>query len=70
MGGEFLNELEDVFTEIASNPDRYAKEFHDIHAGLLKRFPYVVFYRNKIDHIRVLAVFHASRNPDRWQSRN
>ncbi len=70
LGGEFLNELDDVFEKIALNPDRYAVEFHNIRAGLLKRFPYVVYYRNKIDHIRLLAVFHASRNPDRWQSRN
>ena len=41
----------------------------DIREGALTRFPYVVYYRVLADRIRVLAVYHTSRDPSGWQSR-
>lgn len=69
LGTEFLDELEQVLTEIAANPARYGFAERDIREGLLPRFPYAVYYRVLPNRIRVLAVFHASRDPQLWQSR-
>jgi plasmid stabilization system protein ParE len=36
---------------------------------LVRRFPYAVFYEYSESTVTVYAVFHTSRNPDRWRER-
>lgn len=69
LGGEFLDEVQRVLAEITANPARYGFADGDIREGLLHRFPYAIYYRVLADRIRVLAVFHAARDPARWQTR-
>jgi plasmid stabilization system protein ParE len=69
LGRDFLDEVEHVLTEITANPARYGFADTDIREGLLNRFPYAIYYRVLTDRIRVLAVYHTSRDPSRWQSR-
>ena len=69
LGRAFLDEVERVLAEITANPARYGFADGDIREGLLHRFPYVVYYRVLADRIRVLAVYHTSRNPAGWQRR-
>jgi plasmid stabilization system protein ParE len=69
LGREFMDELERVLGGIATNPVRYGLSEADIREGLLRRFPYAIYYRHLSDRIRVLAVFHTSRNPSGWQAR-
>jgi plasmid stabilization system protein ParE len=40
-----------------------------VRRGLVRRFPYGVFYVVTDDAIVILAVFHASRDPAGWRSR-
>lgn len=37
--------------------------------GLLRRFPYLVFYKNFDDYISVIAVMHGKRHARHWKSR-
>lgn len=69
LGTAFLDEVERVLAEITANPARYGFADADIREGLLTRFPYAVYYRVLTDRIRVLAVYHTSRDPAGWQSR-
>ena len=69
MGRDFLDELEQVLGEIATNPARYGFAEDDIREGLLQRFPYAVYYRILADRVEAIAVHHGSRDPDRWRSR-
>jgi plasmid stabilization system protein ParE len=69
LGRDFLDEVERVLAEITANPARFGFADADIREGLLTRFPYAIYYRVLADRIRVLAVFHTSRDPSRWQSR-
>ena len=69
LGRDFLDEVERVLAEIIANPARYGFADADIREGLLRRFPYAVYYRVLTDRIRVLAVYHTSRNPWGWQRR-
>jgi plasmid stabilization system protein ParE len=39
----------------------------DARISVLTTFPYLVFYRVKIEQVRVLAVLHAHRDPETWQ---
>ncbi len=70
LGGDFLDEVQRILTEITANPARYGFANGDIREGLLNRFPYAVYYRVLADRIRVLALVHTARNPSRWQARN
>jgi hypothetical protein len=37
--------------------------------GLVRRFPYAVFYEYVEDMVTVYGIFHTSRNPDKWRQR-
>jgi plasmid stabilization system protein ParE len=69
LGGEFINEVEHAFQNIAAQPDRYPVAMDDIRIARVRRFPYSLYYRLKTQQIVVLAVFHSSRDPAIWQSR-
>jgi plasmid stabilization system protein ParE len=69
LGRDFLDEVQRVLAAITANPARYGFADADIREGLLTRFPYAVYYRVLTDRIRVLAVYHTSRDPSGWQSR-
>jgi len=70
LGSDFLDEVQRVLTEIAANPALYGVVEGDIRAATSNRFPYAVYYRELPDRIRVLAVYHTSRDPSGWQTRN
>jgi plasmid stabilization system protein ParE len=69
LGVDFLDEIERVLAEITANPARYGFADANIREGLLTRFPYAIYYRVLTDRIRILAVYHTSRDPSGWQSR-
>ena len=69
LGTTFVAAVERVLDQAAVNPRRYAKALEGVHGGLVRGFPYCVYFREEGDQIVVLAVFHASRNPAIWQSR-
>ncbi len=69
LGADFLDDLQPVLAEITANPARYGFADADIREGALAHFPYAVYYRVLADRVRVLAVYHASRDPSGWQSR-
>ena len=51
------------------SPDRYPRVHGTVRRGLVRRFPYGVFYVVTDDTIVILAVFHASRDPAGWRAR-
>jgi plasmid stabilization system protein ParE len=69
LGSDLLDEVLRVLAAITANPARYGFADGDIREGLLTRFPFAIYYRVLADRIRVLAVYHASRNPSGWRSR-
>ncbi len=69
LGARFVAEVQAVLNRIIANPQRYAMVFADVREGLLHTFPYAVYYRVEESRIVVLAIFHASRDPEIWQSR-
>src|SRR5262249_6841799 len=69
--GEQLEEaVQQVLDRIAATPMMHQCIHKDIRRGLVPGFPkYTILYRVLSKHIRVIAVFHASRDPKIWQSR-
>jgi plasmid stabilization system protein ParE len=58
-----------TITEVLQNPLAYPRVRADTRRGLVRRFPYAVYFRPTADEIVVLAVMHGRRNPRRWRSR-
>ena len=69
LGQAFLAEVERVLAMIAGNPGRFGFAEDDNREGLLNRFPYAIYYRELADRIRILAVYHTSRDPAGWRAR-
>lgn len=69
LGSEFVAEVEKVFDRIAANPLIHRIVFADVRKGVVRRFPYCVYYRAHPDRVEVIAVFHTSRDPSIWQGR-
>lgn len=70
LGRELVAEVEATLDMITANPKRYPVIHRDIREAPVQRFPYCVYYRVRSGRIIVLSVFHQSRDPKEWQTRN
>jgi plasmid stabilization system protein ParE len=69
LGKEFLRAVRAVFALIERNPEQFPCVQGEIRRGLVRRFPYAVYYVLDTDQISVIACIHTRRHPRRWQSR-
>jgi toxin ParE1/3/4 len=69
LGLEFLDAVEKVLNRIEATPLLHAEVYRGVRSALVRKFPYVVYFRPLQDYVDVLAVVHARRNPMVWQSR-
>ena len=72
LGEEFMIELDRVFGQIKNNPKIFQKVKGDIRRGLLKKFPYGVFYKVLDEElfdartVLIAGIYHQRSNPSRW----
>ena len=66
-GEEFLTSIDACIEAICRTPEMYARIYENYRRGLVRRFPYAVFYEYPGVTETVYAVFHASRDPDKWR---
>ena len=69
LGQDFLDELRAAYDRIADGPLAYQDLRSGIRRGLLRRFPYAVYFAVEGDVVVVLAVLHVARDPAEWQRR-
>jgi toxin ParE1/3/4 len=69
LGLRFVDELDYVLKRIAASPLQFPKFDSRIRRGLLKRFPYSVYFLASDEQVEVIAVLHQHRHPDNWRSR-
>lgn len=69
LGAEFVAEVQRVFDRVVANPLLHPVALADVRKAVVRRFPFVVYYRPHADRVEVLAVFHTSRDPQDWQRR-
>ena len=67
---QFRDALRTALSRIAENPKQFPPSFKNTRRALLRRFPYIIVFREMQDAIYVVAVFHTSRNPLIWQGRS
>jgi plasmid stabilization system protein ParE len=72
LADAFLTAVESGVREVLASPDRWrVMEEPDFRRYLLRRFPYALYYRWKIedDRVTIYAVVHGSREPGYWKYR-
>lgn len=64
LGTDFVDEFERQVWRIAAMPERWMVVRRDIRRSLMKRFPYVIFFRIiGEERVRITVVKHEKRHP-------
>ena len=69
LGVEFVANVRNVFNRIAANPKLHAVTYRDVRKAVVAKFPFVVIYREEIDVVLIISVFHTSQDPAIWEKR-
>jgi plasmid stabilization system protein ParE len=69
LGNDLVTRVREVLNRISINPLLHAVTYKDVRKAVVRRFPYVVLYREEAGAVVVVSVFHTSRDPSIWQSR-
>ncbi len=65
----FVAELDEAAKRILDAPSRWPVHSHGTRRYLLRRFPYMVVFRETMSAIQVIAVAHGRRKPGYWKER-
>lgn len=69
LGEDFLGALDACLQKIGRNPELMPTAYETYRRAILRRFPYTVIYEAVTDVITIYAVFHSSRDPEKWRQR-
>jgi plasmid stabilization system protein ParE len=69
LGEEFLSSVDACLESIRRRPEMYPVVHEGYRRSLIRRFPYAVFYAQSPAAVTIYAVFHTSRDPDKWRRR-
>jgi plasmid stabilization system protein ParE len=69
LGEEFLSSVDACLEGIRRQPEMYPVFHEGYRRSLVRRFPYAVFYESSEATVTIYAVFHTSRDPDKWRQR-
>jgi plasmid stabilization system protein ParE len=69
LGEDFLSSVDASLESIRRRPEMYPVVHESYRRSLIRRFPYAVFYEPAEATITIYAVFHTSRDPDKWRQR-
>ena len=71
LGAEFLRALDGVLASVQRNPHASPIVLAPARRAVFRRYPYSLIYvpTDSGDAILVVACFHGSRDPRRWQER-
>jgi plasmid stabilization system protein ParE len=69
LGQRFVDELDFVLQRVAAAPLQFPRIHAQIRRGLLRRFPYAVYFLDGGGLVEVIAVLHLHRHPDTWKGR-
>lgn len=68
-GQEFGEEIDRAIERIATDPGTWPRHSTGTRRFLLRRFPFLVIYRELGTRIQIVAVAHGRRRPGYWKSR-
>ena len=65
----FQKEIDRAIEEIGNEPDRWPEYVHGTRYFPLRRFPYLVVFRETAAAIQVIAIAHSHRKEGYWKRR-
>jgi toxin ParE1/3/4 len=65
----FFKRINMSFEDIKQNPFAFPVAYKNIRKYVVKKFPFVIYYQIVNSTIKVIAIFHTSRNPEIWNER-
>lgn len=69
LGKDFLFSIDEAIERILQSPEAFPVIRKGIRRVVVRRFPFEIFYEPAPEEIRVIAIFHSSRDPKTWHSR-
>ncbi|WP_437995710.1 type II toxin-antitoxin system RelE/ParE family toxin [Sorangium sp. So ce185] len=69
VASRFVDAFEAAVSFVRRNPDAAARIEGDVRRWNLRKFPYALIYRISNEHVVVLAVMPARREPGYWKNR-
>ena len=69
LGGAFHSEVTRVLARLAETPLSYQVEHREVRRAIVRRFPYLIWFRVRGSSVTVLACTHAKQDPGRTLSR-
>lgn len=69
VANTFFKQINLSFENIKHNPESFPIAHKDVRKFVVKKFPFVIYYRITDALILVVAIFHTSRNPEIWNER-
>jgi plasmid stabilization system protein ParE len=69
LGEEFLGSVDACLESVRRRREMYPVVHEDYRRSLIRRFPYAVFQKPSETTVTIYAVFHTSRDPDKWRQR-
>lgn len=69
LGKLFARVFEKTVHAISERPAMFPIEYGQKRKAVVQKFPYIIIFEIRDDAVSILAVFHASRNPDDWKVR-
>ena len=68
LGAEFVDQLDAAFNLIVATPLSFPVKYKNMRVMVLPRFPFIIAYEISGNLIKIMAVFHTSKNPDKLES--
>jgi len=59
----FYKQVDNSLNKISKNPNAHPQAYKDVRKYVMKKFPFIIYYQIKQVVVRVIAIFHTSRNP-------
>ena len=69
LGLEFARAVDGAMASAIRNPQAFPLVANDCRQVLLRRFPFSLIYRSRVEEFLVIAVFHHRRDPDKLVKR-
>jgi plasmid stabilization system protein ParE len=67
--GRFVVSLSETIEGISNSPQRFPPFHSGTKRALVRRFPFLVIFRERSGQIEVIAVAHGKRRPGYWRKR-
>ena len=69
LGNRFRASVRARLRDVAVRPESFGRLKNEMRAATLDRFPYVMIFENRDNHVAILGVFHAASDQKGWFDR-